>query len=184
MRRGAKKGGGRGGRGGSIATNTTQRPQTSVNTPTSPEPAAPSEGPPKLLELVNCLLEQAFASLPETERPQSTEKKQKATQEFAKTFRQILANPFPEVNRFIIFLTVSLQSSGVSNATGSKKIVSTTFTFLLEELTKHWEEYGFVQDEIHPSYHHPLTDSWKANPDLTEEEYNTWLSTFSFLGNK
>jgi hypothetical protein len=172
------RGRGRGGRRGGAATTT----------PTQTQTAAPVMSP--LAQLIEGLLEQAYAGLPENERPKG-DKRTKAIEEVEKTTKQIVASDHAEAKALVVSLSLTLSLGGILTGPNAKKVIGTIFTYLLSETTRYWKDYGLTKEQVHPSYvrnscglTYPLKHKYAEADgviDCNQEEYTSWLSTFTFL---
>lgn len=129
----------RGGRRGGAATT----PQTQVQT------TAEKKSP--LVQLIGSLLDQAYNTLPEAERPKG-EKKNTAITEVEKTTKQIVASDHTELQRLVVSLSITLSLGGVLSSVNAKKVIGSIFSFLVTEVTRHWEQYELSKDQVHPCY--------------------------------
>eukprot|EP01127_Copromyxa_protea_P006794 TRINITY_DN16778_c0_g1_i1.p1 TRINITY_DN16778_c0_g1~~TRINITY_DN16778_c0_g1_i1.p1 ORF type:complete len:169 (-),score=35.99 TRINITY_DN16778_c0_g1_i1:64-570(-) len=152
-------------------------------TGTSAEAQAQSAAPVKtaLQQFLEGLLNQAYNTLPEAERPKA-DKKAKGVEEVDKAIKQILSVDPTEVHRLVVSLSLTLSIGGVLTSVNAKKVLGIVFSFALTELTRHWNEYGITKDQVHPSYHKYAESEGLL--DCNQEDYNCWASTFAFLNNK
>jgi hypothetical protein len=175
----------------------------------STKQAAPTETLNPLLHLIVDLFEQIF---PKAISPHLTPPTQQViltcAKNVEKVFRQlILDSQAAPLLRYVIQLsTVIQQTTGVDAQTAKKvfsflnicffslldihilQITSYFFTFILDELRRHWDEYGLREDEVHADYRHDKdiedrtgdADSFTLR-DISQVEYDAWCRAWNFL---
>jgi len=168
-RRGGRKAKGRGGKNQGGAQTTLQ-----------PKPTFEPENPLQIL--LKQLLQSAFEDFPKDSIPDE-ETTYKYIHLIDGESRQILKEPKPaEYQKYAIKFCLTLQQTANKlNGNQSRQVVGIFFTYLMEELTKHWNEYGIAKEDVHKDY-------WKAediypwrSEGITEVEYENWIKAFHYL---
>jgi len=135
-------------------------------------------------ELLHHLLHSAFEDLPKDALPDE-ETTFKCVTALEVVSRQILKEPKPaEYQKHAIKCCLTLQQTTKLNGNQSRQVIGIVFTYLLDELTKHWYEYGITKEDVHCAYW-KSDDSldplfWKAEA-ITEAEYEAWGKAFHYL---
>jgi hypothetical protein len=156
----------------------------------STKQAAPTETLNPLLHLIVDLFEQIF---PKAISPHLTPPTQQViltcAKNVEKVFRQlILDSQAAPLLRYVIQLSTVIQQTTGVDAQTAKKITSYFFTFILDELRRHWDEYGLREDEVHADYRHDKdiedrtgdADSFTLR-DISQVEYDAWCRAWNFL---
>jgi len=101
--------------------------------------------------------------------------------------RQLLREPKPaEYQKCAIKLCLGLQGVTKISAANAKLVIGEFFTLMMEEITKHWNEYGIRRDNVHPDYwlSEELEDPFWKPSTITDSEYESLSRALNYLKTK
>jgi len=167
--------GGRGGRGGKSAPSS-----GSSVTPKAPPP------PELTTPLQHWLKTLIKGSIDEQLPKLSDEVLVKTIKDFEQVVLQVLQQPkHTAYQKHAISMVLAIQSGTGFNPTQSRKIVCNMFSFLMDELSKYWMEYGLTKENVHQDYwkqDRPAVPDNQYSPEsISLIEYENWAKAFLFL---
>jgi len=109
----------------------------------------------------------------------------KCVKEVENVTSQILKQPkHTAYQKHAISLVLAVQTSTGFTPVQARKVVCNMFTFLLDELTKYWNEHGFTKENVHGDYWKkevtptPVSDSPEG---ISLSDYENWSKAFAYL---